>query len=57
MEPYKSFKKRILKDKEIKKAYDELSPEFELEEMIIEKKIKSGKPNNQKPNSNIKQYN
>ena len=40
MKSYKTFKKQLLKDKEIKKAYDELSPESELVQMIIEKRIK-----------------
>lgn len=40
MKPYKTLKKQLLKDQTIKKAYDELSPEFELIQMIIEKRIK-----------------
>lgn len=40
MKSYKTFKKQLLKDQAIKKAYDELSPEFELIQMIIEKRIK-----------------
>jgi DNA-directed RNA polymerase subunit N (RpoN/RPB10) len=37
MKSYKTFKKELLKNKKIKKAYDELGPEFELVQMIIEK--------------------
>ena len=42
MKSYKTLKKQLLKDKEIKKAYDELEPEFKLIQMIIEKRIKQG---------------
>lgn len=42
MKNYKQFKKEILKDKKIKKAYDELKPEFDLIQIIIEKRIEQG---------------
>lgn len=42
MELYKKFKAEMLKDKEIRKAYDALGPEFELIAMIIDKRIKNG---------------
>ncbi|KKW22350.1 MAG: Helix-turn-helix domain protein [Parcubacteria group bacterium GW2011_GWA2_51_12] len=42
MKNYKNFKARLLKDKVIKKAYDELGPEFALVEMIIQKRLKQG---------------
>lgn len=42
MESFNTFKKGLLKDKEIKKAYDELGPEFELIQTIIEKRLKQG---------------
>ena len=42
MKDYRDFKKKLLKDKKIKKAYDELGPEFELVEMIIKKRINKG---------------
>lgn len=42
MKSYKSFKKQLLKNKEIKKAYDKLGPEFALVEMIIQKRLKQG---------------
>ena len=40
MKSYKTLKKQLFRDKEIRKAYDELGPEFELIQMIIEKRIK-----------------
>lgn len=42
MKSYNTFKKELLKNKKIKKAYDEFGPEFELVQMIIEKRIKKG---------------
>jgi len=39
---FKDLKRRLLKDKEIKKAFDELGPEFDLIEMIIKKRIARG---------------
>ena len=39
---YKQFKKKLLKDKEIKKAYEELGPEFALIRMIIKKRLEKG---------------
>ncbi len=42
MTNYRNFKKRLLKDKQIKKAYDELGPEFALIETIIKKRHKRG---------------
>ncbi|MBT3817374.1 MAG: helix-turn-helix transcriptional regulator [Candidatus Magasanikbacteria bacterium] len=42
MKSYKTLKKQLLEDKEIKKAYDDLEPEFILAKMIIEKRIKQG---------------
>ena len=39
---FKSFKKELLRDKDVKKAYDELGPEFALVEMVIEKRLKQG---------------
>ena len=39
MESYKQFEKRLLKDPEIKKAYDALQPEFELAAALIQKRI------------------
>lgn len=45
MEKYINFrvlKARLLKDKAIKKAYDDLGPEFELIEAIIRKRLQQG---------------
>jgi len=42
MENYKNFKKKLLKDKKIKKAYDELEPEFAVIKKIIEKRLEVG---------------
>ncbi len=42
MKTYQSFKNRLLKNKEIKKAYDELGPEFALVRMIIAKRLTKG---------------
>ena len=39
---YKQLKKKLLKDKEIKKAYEKLWPEFAVIEMIIKKRIEKG---------------
>lgn len=39
MESYEKFKKRLLKDPEVKKHYDALKPEFELAAAIIQKRI------------------
>lgn len=42
MESYKKFKTKMLKDPEIRKAYDELGPEFELIRMLIKKRLQKG---------------
>ena len=42
MQNYKDFKKKLLKDKETKQAYDELAPEFAVVEMIIKKRLEQG---------------
>ena len=39
---FKEFKKNAFKDKELKKYYDELGPEYAVIELIIEKRIKEG---------------
>ena len=39
---YKSFKSRLLKNKEIKRAYEALEPEFLLAKMIIFARIQQG---------------
>ncbi len=42
MESYKKLRAELLKNKEFRKAYDELGPEFELIRMLIEKRLKKG---------------
>lgn len=42
MKSYKDLKKQLLKDKDIKKTYKELGPEFELVQLIIEKRNQKG---------------
>ncbi len=42
MKSYKTLKDQLLKNRKIEKAYNELGPEFELIEMIIEKRIEKG---------------
>lgn len=42
MKSLAQFKKEMLKNKEIRKAYDELGPEFALIAAIIEKRLKKG---------------
>jgi ribosome-binding protein aMBF1 (putative translation factor) len=42
MKNYNKLKANLLKDKGIKKAYDELGSEFALIEMVIEKRLKNG---------------
>ena len=39
---YRQLKKELLKDKEVKKAYEKLGSEFTLIEMIIKKRIEKG---------------
>ena len=39
---YKQLKGELLKDREIKKAYEKLWPEFAVIEMIIKKRIEKG---------------
>ncbi|HAM88676.1 MAG: Helix-turn-helix domain protein [Candidatus Falkowbacteria bacterium GW2011_GWC2_38_22] len=42
MTNFQDFKNKVLKNKEIKRFYDELGPEFELIHQLIEKRIKAG---------------
>ena len=42
MKSYSEVKKQLLKDPEIRKAYDELGPEFALITAIIQKRIEKG---------------
>jgi len=42
MRSYKNIKATLLKDKAVKRAYDELGPEFAFIEKLIEKRLKRG---------------
>ena len=42
MKGYKQFKTKLLKDKEIREAYEKLGPEFALIEIIIRKRSEKG---------------
>ena len=42
MKNYSTIKKRLLKDKDVQKAYNELEPEFALIQMIIHRRINQG---------------
>ena len=42
MQTYKSFRKELLKDPSVKKAYVDLGPEFELIRSMIKKRLKKG---------------
>lgn len=39
---YEKFKKEALKDKEVKRLYDELKPEFDLIANVMQKRIEKG---------------
>ncbi|MEX1013551.1 MAG: helix-turn-helix transcriptional regulator [Candidatus Paceibacterota bacterium] len=41
MKDFKDFKKELLKNKETKEAYNDLSLEFEIISLLIEKRIKN----------------
>ncbi len=42
MKNYSQFKNKLLKDKKIKKAYNELGPEFDFISIFIKKRIEKG---------------
>ena len=42
MKNYSNFKNKLLKDKEVRKKYDELSAEFAIAEAVIAKRIEQG---------------
>lgn len=42
MKSFAQFKKEAFRDPEVKKAYDDLEPEFALMSLMIEKRIKEG---------------
>lgn len=42
MKTYANLKKRLLKDDDLRKAYDELEPEFAIARIIIKKRLEQG---------------
>ena len=42
MKNYASIKKKILRDKEVRDAYDTLGPQFKVIQMMIRKRIQKG---------------
>jgi ribosome-binding protein aMBF1 (putative translation factor) len=42
MKTYKKLKTQLLKDKEIKQAYEKLGPEFNFITVLIKKRLESG---------------
>lgn len=42
MKNYSQFKKRLLKDESVRKAYEVLEPEFAVAQAVIEKRIEMG---------------
>lgn len=42
MKSYKTLRRRLLEDKEVKKAYENLDPEFALIRSLIQKRIERG---------------
>lgn len=42
MKSYKKFRTRLLKNKETRKVYEELKPEFDLIQIIIRRRIEQG---------------
>lgn len=42
MKTYKNLKRKLLKNKEIKKTYDKLGPEFDVIRIIIKKRNQRG---------------
>ena len=42
MKDFKDFKKEVLKDREIRKSYEQLGPEFELVKLLIKERVKRG---------------
>jgi DNA-binding XRE family transcriptional regulator len=42
MKNYTQFKNKVLQDREIRKAYDELGPEFDFIRMLIKKRMEKG---------------
>ena len=42
MKNFNELKKKLLQDKAVKKAYNDLAPQYALIEMIIRKRLKAG---------------
>ena len=42
MKSYAKFKSQILRNREIKKSYDELGPEFEIIALLIRRRLERG---------------
>ena len=42
MKNYNQLKKKLLKDREIKRAYDSLKPEFEVVSLFIKRRMEEG---------------
>lgn len=42
MKSFAQFKKEMLRDRELRKAYDALEPEFALARAVIERRLKKG---------------
>lgn len=42
MKTYSDFKNSLLKNQGIRKAYDELAPEFAIAQVVIEKRLEEG---------------
>lgn len=42
MKSYHSIKKRLLKNKALRKAYDTLAPEFAIAQAVIKKRLEKG---------------
>lgn len=42
MRSYKAFKKKMLQDPVIRKGYDELGPEFEILQKMLDQRLRNG---------------
>ena len=42
MKSYKTIKQQLLRDSQVKEAYKKLGPEFELIQLIIERRLEQG---------------
>ena len=42
MKPYQKLKQQLLKNRQVSQAYKDLGPEFELIELIIERRLAQG---------------